>query len=519
MDKNISCEYCSTKLSSKYVLKTHLETNKVCLTLRNIIPDHKFSCDGCEELFIFKQKYERHIESCVPYNTKNAVKRLKEEHAKEVEKKYENPLKEIEEKYSNKMEQLQENAKRHLEEKEEIYMDRLHVCERHIEKLTKDNERHTEMLKKVYDEKTLLELECIRLKENYDTLFTESTERSNKYTDTLCWIIEKNLGNRQDYKEEKHTYTKTEDCTNTKEDCDYDISVQKMDISEYKFGIADFMVPIRSDGMINATALCKAGGKRLDHYKESPQTKAYLEELSLVTGIRVPKLFEANIGGSNGTWVHRKVGYHLAQWISPKFAVKVSSILDELFITGKVETDKQKMTEEVEELYTQKIMNLTKELETNKEQHKKLEIKHNSFMKNHRYFKFNETGPCLYIINSGINCGCNRIKFGISGTSKQEKLESFDDRLRSHRTIWPLLKVEFVIFLKQSVILEKNIKIIFEKEINPNGHEILEGIPTDVLIAQVKYLLNVLRIKEYKIMSDETLKKYNDYAETTHKEE
>ena len=34
------------------------------------------------------------------------------------------------------------------------------------------------------------------------------------------------------------------------------------DIQEYKFG-DNFIVPIRSDGMINATSLCKAAGKRL----------------------------------------------------------------------------------------------------------------------------------------------------------------------------------------------------------------------------------------------------------------
>ena len=90
--------------------------------------------------------------------------------------------------------------------------------------------------------------------------------------------------------------------------------------------------------MINATALCKAAGKRLDHYKESPQTKAFLEELSSITGIRVLDLIKSDIGGNyTGTWVHRKVGYHLAQWLSPEFAVQVSNILDELFITGKVE--------------------------------------------------------------------------------------------------------------------------------------------------------------------------------------
>ena len=107
------------------------------------------------------------------------------------------------------------------------------------------------------------------------------------------------------------------------------------------------MVPIRADGMINATALCKAAGKRLDHYKESPQTKAYIEELSSITGIRVLDLIKSDIGGNyTGTWVHRKVGYHLAQWISPKFAVQVSTILDELFITCKVELGNEKTNKE-----------------------------------------------------------------------------------------------------------------------------------------------------------------------------
>jgi hypothetical protein len=52
--------------------------------------------------------------------------------------------------------------------------------------------------------------------------------------------------------------------------------------------------------------------------KENLQTKDYLDELSSVTGIPVSELFNPIIGGKYpGTWVHRKVGYHLAQWISP----------------------------------------------------------------------------------------------------------------------------------------------------------------------------------------------------------
>lgn len=37
-----------------------------------------------------------------------------------------------------------------------------------------------------------------------------------------------------------------------------------------------------------------------------------------------------------GTWIHRKVAYNLAQWISPYFSVQVSKILDELFTKGEV---------------------------------------------------------------------------------------------------------------------------------------------------------------------------------------
>jgi len=105
--------------------------------------------------------------------------------------------------------------------------------------------------------------------------------------------------------------------------------VQPLVINEYKFGTSDLVVPIRVDGMINATALCKAANKKLNDYIRLKTTQEYLEALKINTGIPVLELLNVNIGGNhNGTWVHRKVGYHLAQWISPKFAVQVSTILD-----------------------------------------------------------------------------------------------------------------------------------------------------------------------------------------------
>ena len=100
------------------------------------------------------------------------------------------------------------------------------------------------------------------------------------------------------------------------------------------------------------------------------------------------ELFNPVIGGKYpGTWVHRKVGYHLAQWISPKFAVQVSLILDELFITGKVEL---KPADEIDNEYKNQITTLKATLNTNKEQYQKLL---NSSLKTHRYIKFKKTDP------------------------------------------------------------------------------------------------------------------------------
>ena len=104
-------------------------------------------------------------------------------------------------------------------------------------------------------------------------------------------------------------------------------------------------------------------------------------------------LFQGNIGGHSGTWVHRKVGYHLAQWISPKFAVQVSLILDELFITGKVELYNEKSADEIDNEYKTQINTLKTKLDTNTQQYQKLLNKHNSSLKTHRYIKFKKTDP------------------------------------------------------------------------------------------------------------------------------
>jgi hypothetical protein len=91
------------------------------------------------------------------------------------------------------------------------------------------------------------------------------------------------------------------------------------------------------DGYINATALCKASGKKINDYLRLDSTKEFLEALSGSLGL-LPILNNPVAGipatalvivfkpghSQQGAWVHPQVAIHLAMWCSPEFAVLVT---------------------------------------------------------------------------------------------------------------------------------------------------------------------------------------------------
>ncbi len=87
----------------------------------------------------------------------------------------------------------------------------------------------------------------------------------------------------------------------------------------------------REDGYVNATALCKSAGKLVGNYLRNEQTKSFLDELSWSMQIRIDHLVKpvlTNVPNTEkGTYVHPKVAIHLAQWLSPKFAVFVTEVI------------------------------------------------------------------------------------------------------------------------------------------------------------------------------------------------
>ena len=267
--------------------------------------------------------------------------------------------------------------------------------------------------------------------------------------------------------------------------------------------INDYYVIYRKDGYIDITNLCKAGNKKFEDWNNLDKTKDFLQVLS--DEIRIPstKLIQYISDGNSkkkGTWVHPQVAINIAQWISSEFYLKV---LKWIFELSNIEFD-DNSSDEIQIHYKNKIDTLAIKYHS-------LLVKHNSSLKTHRYIKFNITDPCFYIIESGSSC-CNQYKFGITGI---EQGNNIDDRLKSHRTLWPKLKVRYLLFMKDIQMIEKSFKMMFDNEINPNGHEIIEGVLFEDMIIRIEKLLHILSLKDYHVMTEDKLKEYNDYVDTT----
>jgi hypothetical protein len=98
-------------------------------------------------------------------------------------------------------------------------------------------------------------------------------------------------------------------------------------------------IPVREDGFVDATKLCKAGKKRFNDWCRRNTIKELIMALSETTGIPAVKLIETYEGCNGGSWIHPDLAIHLAQWISPSFAIQVSQWIRELLTKGYVDLD------------------------------------------------------------------------------------------------------------------------------------------------------------------------------------
>ncbi len=265
-----------------------------------------------------------------------------------------------------------------------------------LEKLKNDE---TELLKKNFEEinECKIQLKFLRKELEKDKIFTNNTEMIKSDID----IIKKNLKKLEEIiplKESKlindkliniivDKEKKIDELINIAEDdkivtFNNNNNIDTDNSNEINLIINNEIIMYReTDKYINATQLCKAGGKKFSHWVSLDSTKELIEQLEInlnsnagipaldnynITNnkkiskpeftenilieeeniinknIKISKemLIDSKVGGDHsGTWIHPDLAIQLAQWISPYFALQVSSWIRTLFTNGKVEVN------------------------------------------------------------------------------------------------------------------------------------------------------------------------------------
>jgi exonuclease VII small subunit len=262
----------------------------------------------------------------------------------------------------------------------------------------------------------------------------------------------------------------------------------------------------REDGFINATAMCKAGKKLFGNWYKSDPTKELIkvleEKIKNDTDIHnqksdihyeYHKIIDIKKGNSStysqGSWIHPDLAVHLAMWISPAFGIQVSGWVRELALTGMVIVGEEKTHHQ--------LLALQNEVIKQRDTIKSLEIKHSKFLEKREYHKFKE-GPVFYIISDGDS---KSIKFkpGVEGND-------INRRLAEHRSTTPAIKLEYLIYTKDNIILEKNILKRYKVKRTYQNHEWIYEISKEHIIDSVNSLVNFLNI-EY--TEEKNLGEYN----------
>jgi hypothetical protein len=94
-------------------------------------------------------------------------------------------------------------------------------------------------------------------------------------------------------------------------------------------------------GYINATKLCADGGKLLKNWSANKNSQELIIECLESHGLETQPVTMTVSGGQNttirGTYAHPDLIPHIASWVSPKFAIKVSKIVNEFLIREREE--------------------------------------------------------------------------------------------------------------------------------------------------------------------------------------
>jgi len=196
----------------------------------------------------------------------------------------------------------------------------------------------------------------------------------------------------------------------------------------------------KSDGYINATQLCKAGGKLFGDWMRLKSTKDFLVSMETNMGIPILNLIDKNVGGEHiGTWIYPKIAIQLAQWLISDFAVQVSSWIFDLMTKGKVEIN-LKIIKEKENII--------------KDRNKRIKILENMILKRQTRNKYDESINVVYIITNK-DAKLNRTYTIGKAKNLIERLSTYD-KLQTHEVIYSKsFEDEFKMKIAEDIVLNK----------------------------------------------------------------
>jgi hypothetical protein len=258
----------------------------------------------------------------------------------------------------------------------------------------------------------------------------------------------------------------------------------------------------REDGFINATALCKAGGKKFKHWVSLDSSIALVSILTEQVNalavsedatvpflkVEIPTFKKIEVvatekGKYGGSWVHPDLAVQIAQWVSPVFALRVSKWVRELATTGTVTVGQEKTNLQ--------LMELQKE-------NKKIKNELWKIKQKKHYHKFKK-GPSFYII-SDLDGKSAKFKPGFEG------VDVFT-RLQQHRSTMPGCKLEYLLYSKNADLVEKNVLKRFESKRTIANHEWIFDLDIEFIIKTTRGIMSMLGI-EY--TEEEDLEEYNE---------
>jgi len=262
-------------------------------------------------------------------------------------------------------------------------------------------------------------------------------------------------------------------------------------INSYTIELNGTIVNARpTDGYVNATELCKAGGKQFRDWHRSKTTKELVTFLEQETkhDVIVSKKGNSN-DFTQGSWIHPDLSIQLAQWISPVFAIKVNRWVKEFVLPETVASSKKKNERQLKELQA-----LVHKERSEKEQIVK---KHSSLLFKRNYHKLKK-GPCFYIISNPTSKEMS-YKIGITN--------NINKRLGHYRTSIPQVKLEFLVYTSDNEFLETGMLKKYSENRQENlNHEWIFDVKLPHLISSITTFLQFCSC-DYEIANNDDLEK------------